>query len=171
MGFEKTTYEYVTKISSPKLMRDWMLITAGKEGSYNTMLASWGGIGVLWGGPVAFIFVRDSRHTKKFVDKSERFSLTFFNDEYKDALYHCGTVSGKDRDKVSEAGLTPVYGEHTTYFEQAAIVFNCRKLSETLIPLEDVLDRSIVERFYDDADCHTMYIGEIEEVLINTDQI
>ena len=169
MGFEKTTYEAVTSATSPTIMHDWMLITAGTEGSYNTMLASWGGVGTLWGTQVAFIFVRDSRHTKKFVDASESFTLTFFNKDYRDALYLCGTVSGRDRDKVSEAGLTPVHDEGITYFDQAAIVFSCRKLSETLIPLEDVLDRSIIERFYEDEDCHTMYIGKIDEVLVNKD--
>ena len=28
---------------------EWMLITAEKEGKINTMTASWGGVGVLWG--------------------------------------------------------------------------------------------------------------------------
>ena len=27
----------------------WMLLTAGTEGSYNTMTCSWGHIGSLWG--------------------------------------------------------------------------------------------------------------------------
>lgn len=31
------------------LDKDWMLITAGSEQRYNTMTASWGGFGVLWG--------------------------------------------------------------------------------------------------------------------------
>ena len=32
---------------------DWMLVTAGDAASHNTMTASWGGLGVLWGAPVA----------------------------------------------------------------------------------------------------------------------
>jgi len=31
----------------------WMLITAGTAEKCNTMTASWGGLGVLWGGPAA----------------------------------------------------------------------------------------------------------------------
>ena len=31
----------------------WMLITAGTTERCNTMTASWGGLGVLWGAPMA----------------------------------------------------------------------------------------------------------------------
>ena len=33
--------------------KQWMLISAGDKGDFNTMTASWGGLGVLWGAPVA----------------------------------------------------------------------------------------------------------------------
>ena len=171
MAFEKSTYEQVTKINSEKLMNDWMLITAGNESGFNTMLASWGGIGVLWGGPVAFIFVRESRYTKKFIEENKSFSLTFFTDEYKSALSLCGTVSGKNRDKVAEAGLTPVHADGTTYFSQASIVFNCKKLSATLIDTKDIFDKSIIERFYEDNDRHIMYVGKIEEILVDNEKL
>ena len=32
-----------------KIGSEWMLITAGNEKKFNTMTASWGGMGVLWG--------------------------------------------------------------------------------------------------------------------------
>ena len=45
---------------------EWMLVTAGNEkDGCNTMTASWGGIGCLWGhnDPVATIYLRPSRYT------------------------------------------------------------------------------------------------------------
>ena len=48
----------------------WMLITAGTAERCNTMTASWGGLGVLWGAPVATCYIRQSRYTKEFVDGS-----------------------------------------------------------------------------------------------------
>lgn len=171
MAFEKKTFEQLSKIKFPQLMRDWMLITAGDESGFNTMLASWGGVGILWGGPVAFIFVRESRYTKEFIDSSECFSLTFFNKEFKDALSLCGTVSGRNRDKVKEAGLLPLHAENTTYFSQASVVLNCRKLSATLINTDDLIDKSILDRFYEDDDRHIMYVGKIEEILVNTEEL
>ena len=34
--------------------KDWMLISAGTAEKWNTMTASWGGVGVMWGKPSAF---------------------------------------------------------------------------------------------------------------------
>ena len=31
--------------------KDWMLISAGTAEKWNTMTASWGGVGVMWGKP------------------------------------------------------------------------------------------------------------------------
>ena len=33
--------------------KQWMLITAGNEEKCNTMTASWGGVGIMWGKPTA----------------------------------------------------------------------------------------------------------------------
>lgn len=167
MAFEKVTYEQVTKINSDKLMKDWLLITAGNTEGVNTMLASWGGVGVLWSEPVAFIFVRESRYTKEFIDENDSFSLTFFTEEYKDGLSLCGTVSGRDCDKITQAGLTVVNADSVPYFSQAAIVFNCRKLSKTLLKPEEIFDKTILEQHYKTEDYHYMYVGKIEEILVN----
>ena len=35
--------------------KEWMLVTAGTEDKFNTMTASWGGVGILWNKPVAFL--------------------------------------------------------------------------------------------------------------------
>ena len=49
----------------------WTLITAGTESAYNTMTASWGGLGVLWHRPVATIYVRPQRYTYEFLEQSD----------------------------------------------------------------------------------------------------
>ena len=89
--------------------RDWMLVTAANPGDglrggedYNTMTASWGGMGILWGKPVAFVFVRPQRHTFSFTEKNDRLTLSFFGPEYREALNFCGTKSGRDCDKAAE---------------------------------------------------------------------
>jgi len=58
---------------------DWMLITAGKLDDFNTMTASWGGMGILWHKPVVYCFVRPQRHTFQFMEKYKDFTLTFFD--------------------------------------------------------------------------------------------
>ena len=37
--------------------KEWMLVTAGSKEHFNTMTASWGGIGWLWNKPVVFVFI------------------------------------------------------------------------------------------------------------------
>ena len=66
--------------------REWMLVTAGNRESCNTMTASWGLIGFIWGRPVAQFVIRPQRYTREFVDREERATLSFFSPEYRAAL-------------------------------------------------------------------------------------
>ena len=59
--------------------KDWALVTAGTKEKVNTMTVSWGGLGIMWGKPVAFVFIRPQRYTKEFIDAQESFSLSFYN--------------------------------------------------------------------------------------------
>ena len=61
--------------------KEWMLVTAEKDGRVNTMTASWGGMGILWNKKVAYIFIRPQRYTKEFIDGSERLTLSFYDEE------------------------------------------------------------------------------------------
>ena len=149
----------------------WMLITAGDEESgYNTMTASWGHIGSIWGrtstcGPSAVVYIRQSRYTKEFVDRNELFTLSFLPEKYKKSLGYLGSHSGRDGDKLAHEGLTPQFGCGSTYVAQAELVLVCRKLYRATIRPEDILDKSIVESVYSDGDLHDMYIGEIVKAL------
>ena len=49
--------------------KDWMEVSAGKEGNMNLMTISWGTIGELWGKPVFTVFVSTSRYTHKFMEE------------------------------------------------------------------------------------------------------
>ena len=67
------------------------------------MTVSWGGLGVIWGKNVTYIFVRESRYTKEFIDNGEFFSLSFLDKEYKEDLAYCGSTSGRDEDKWAKS--------------------------------------------------------------------
>ena len=155
----------ITKNPFAMIGDQWMLITAGNGEVCNTMTASWGGVGVLWQVPVATCYVRPQRYTKEFLDREEYFTLTFFGEEYRKALTLCGTKSGRDMDKVKECGFTvKTAAGGAPYFEEAELVIVCRKryvqdFDPAAIP-EDVKEKQ-----YPNKDYHTMYIGEIVEVL------
>ena len=146
--------------------QDWMLITSGPVDNYNTMTASWGGMGYLWNKNVCFIFVRPSRYTYEFMEKNDNFSLSFFSEEWRKALTICGKKSGRDIDKAKETGLKPLPGNNqTTGFEQSRLIIECKKLYYQDINSQQFLDPTI-EKNYNGGDYHRMYVGEI--LSINT---
>ena len=130
------------------------------------MTASWGGVGVLWGKNVVTTYIRPQRYTKEFVDAQDVFTITFFGENYRKALALCGKVSGRDADKIKEAGLTPYFVDGTTAFEEAEMVLVCRKLYADEIKPEKFIATENDERWYPEKDYHTMYIAEITKVLV-----
>ena len=149
---------------------DWMLVTAGDAASHNTMTASWGGLGVLWGAPVATCYIRQSRYTKEFVDGSDLFTLSFLDPAvWRRQLSYLGRVSGRDEDKIKAAGLTPVAVDGTTTFAEARLTLVCREEYATCLgPAGFVAQSGTADdaRWYQDHDYHTMYIGKIEHAYV-----
>ena len=147
----------------------WMLITAAKnDGAYNTMTASWGGMGVMWGKPVVWCVIRPVRYTFEFMEEADYFTLTFFPEEYRKALNILGTKSGRITDKITESGLTPAMigldngdcKKDAVYFEEADTVLTCRKLYYQDIDPKNFIDETL-DKNYPNKDYHRMYIGEI----------
>ena len=145
-----------------RIGRDWCLISAGTEESgFNTMTASWGGVGILWNKPVATCYIRPQRYTKEFVDREDMFTLTFFPDGFRNALNLCGTVSGREHDKPAEAGITPLFTDGTVTFEEANLVLVCKKLFAQPMVESSFIDKKVLEVNYPKMDLHTIYVGEI----------
>jgi flavin reductase (DIM6/NTAB) family NADH-FMN oxidoreductase RutF len=143
---------------------DWMLITAGTADRFNTMTASWGGLGVLWERKVCTVYIRPTRYTYKFVEQASGFTLSFFEERYRPALRFCGTHSGRNTDKRRSTGLTPAGKGGFIWFEEARLVLACRKLYDQDIDPARFLDRTI-ESMYPQKDYHRMYVGEIVQCL------
>lgn len=140
---------------------DWMLITAGTRKGFNTMTANWGGLGYLWNRNVCFCFIRPPRYTYKFMERTDIFTLTFYEEKDRGILKLCGAKSGRDVDKIKETGLVPVFDDSgAIWFEQARLVLECKKVYFQDITPKNFLDSGIPP-FYPKKDYHRMYIGEI----------
>lgn len=148
-----------------KIGKEWALVTAGSKSECNTMTVSWGGLGVIWGKNVVYIFIRDSRYTKEFIDKGEFFSLAFLDQTYHSALAYCGGHSGREENKWEKAGLTPAFRHSIPYPDEANLVLLCKKMAAVPISEDTFTDNSIMDTWYKDHDMHTMYVGEIIEVM------
>lgn len=156
--FEKSPFKLIGS--------DWMLITAEKEGKVNTMTASWGGFGIMWGKNVAYIVIRPQRYTKEFVDHSDTFSLSFLDNSYKKQLGYLGSVSGRDEDKIKNSNLTILHTDTTPYFEEASTAIFCKKLYAQDYRPECFIAQELNEKWYPDVDHHTLYIAEVIKILV-----
>ncbi len=149
------------------LSDEWMLVTAvDKNGKVNTMTASWGGFGYMWARPVGLCVIRPQRYTNEFAKEADIITLSFLEDGNRDALKLCGTVSGRDRDKITEAGLTVIKEDGYAYFEQSRLTLVGRKIYVDRFKEECFLDKSIIDEKYPKRDYHDVYVLEIEKVIV-----
>ena len=146
--------------------KEWMLVAAGTPERHNAMTASWGGVGILWNKPVAFIFIRLQRHTLGFVEEHSSFTLSFFAETYRPALTLCGTVSGRDCDKIAQSGLSPMPFGKSVAFAEARMVMECTKLYAQNLERGCFIDTQVMQTAYPQADYHRMFIGEIVQVAL-----
>ena len=149
-----------------KVGDEWMALAAGHEGDMNAMTIGWGPWGVLWGRPVMTVYVSSSRHTHSFMERNEYFTVTGFPEQYRQALSYIGSHSGRDGDKLKEAGLTPEFTElGNPIFREANLAIECRLLYKEVLDVEQVPDR-IREMYDKGVGPHSMYIGEIVNVWV-----
>ena len=142
---------------------EWGLVCACDGERWNGMTISWGGVGELWNRDVVFAFIRPQRYTKELMDKSDYFTVSFFDKGKKDALKICGTKSGKDCDKMKLAGLAPEFDNGAVYPKEARLVIKCRKIAVQKMDNDGFIDKSI-EANYPQEDYHFIYVGEVEKV-------
>ena len=143
--------------------KEWMLVCAGNKDKFNMMTANWGGIGYLWNKPVVYVFVRPERYTFEFTEKQDYFTISFLGNENKDIHAVCGSKSGRNIDKVTEAGLIPHFTElGNVTFEQSRLTLECKKLYSDVIKEENFIDQYIFEKWYTTkGNPHVMYVAEI----------
>ncbi|MBE7048389.1 MAG: flavin reductase family protein [Ruminococcaceae bacterium] len=164
--FYEISPEQIEKNPFIMIDKEWMLIGAEKEGEVNAMTASWGGLGVLWNKKVSFCFIRPQRYTREFVDSADRFSLSFFEEKYRDTLGYFGRVSGRTENKIEKSGLTVSYAEGAPYFAEGNLILICRKIYVGTIEPEHILLPEIDKTIYSQQDYHKVYVGEIVKVLM-----
>ena len=87
-------------------------------------------------------------------------------DGYKKELGILGSKSGRDGDKIGEAGFTLEMIEDQPAFQQSKCVFICKKLYQDDIPM-DAMPEDVRERWYADGNYHTMYIAQIVGCYVN----
>lgn len=145
--------------------KKWALLSAGPKDDHNTMTISWGSMGTLWNKPTVTVYVRPTRFTHKFMNENEYFTVSFFPEDKREALTKMGTITGRHKtDKDALAGLkVRDLGEAVTY-EEAEITFLCRKIYSADMHTVH-MPEEVVKSFYTPEEPHTLYIGEVIEII------
>ena len=158
------------------LPRGILLNTMGDK--FNAMVIGWGHLGVIWGRRTFVVYVREGRYTKPQLDKTGEFTISVPL-EGPDGVINrvCGSLSGRDVDKVREAGLTLAEPSviRTPGIEEYPITLECRVLYSQELDL-DAIPEDIRQRSYPrdvdgsfpmaNRDVHTVYVGEIVDAYI-----
>ena len=145
--------------------KDWLVLSAGKEGDMNLMTISWGGFGELWGRPVFTVYVSTDRYTYQFMEKNDYFTVTHFPESMRSVLSYLGSASGRDEDKVAGAGLTVEFTElGNPVYAESDVAIECRKIYSKQFDRDSLPED--VKDWYEKAGLgiHYMYIGEIVHV-------
>ena len=160
-------WEYAGKIL--KQVGTAALVTTKADGEVNTMTIGWGTLGTEWAKPIFTVFVRQSRHTKKLLDKNGEFTINvpLEGADVKEIMRICGTKSGRDMDKIKELGLHLEEPDVISVpgIKELPITLECRvvyKQDQDLSKLdEDKRLRYYAPNTPNDGDYHTAYYGEV----------
>ena len=154
-------------------LRKGILLTSKADDKVNSMVIGWGTFGINWSKPVFAVYVRDGRVTREQLDKNPEFTINVpLGDFDKNIIAVCGGKSGRDIDKVREAGLTLAEPQVVSVpaVKEFPLTLECKIIYRQKQELE-LLPQDIVERMYPQnvpstnpmahRDPHVTYYGEI----------
>jgi len=144
--------------------KEWALVAAGTKESFNMMTISWGMLGTIWSRPAATVYVRTSRYTHDFMDREDMFTVSFLPEDMRDTLVLLGRESGRDIDKMHVKGLELADRNDAIVFKNASVTLVCKKLFKQRVDSKNI-PADILERYYNGAAEHDMYIGEVVDVI------
>ena len=121
--------------------------TYDKAGKPNVMTAAWGGI-CCSSPPCVAVSLRKATYSYGNIIERKAFTINIPSETYVKEIDYFGIVSGKNKDKFSATGLTPVKSDlvDAPYVKEFPFALECRLLHTIEIGL------------------HTQFIGEIMDI-------
>ena len=116
----------------------------------------------MWSKPFAQVVVRPQRHTRKYIDQSDSFTLCAFPEKFRKDLQTLGTLSGSDGDKLSKTELTLKSSGSVSApsYNEANLILECRTIYHQDMDPNGFIDKTIQDN-YAANDYHRIYYGEI----------
>ena len=154
--------EYTDVITSA--LKKGVFLTSKVGDKVNTMVIGWGHVGRIWERPVFIAYIRDIRYTREMLDINPEFTVNIpVNGFSKEAFAICGTDSGRNMDKIKEAGLTPVIPEVISVpgIKEFPLTLECRVIyrqEQDASRLPEDIRRQL---YTIETEDHIAYYGEI----------
>jgi len=125
----------------------WVVGTYDKTGKPNIMTAAWGGV-CCSQPPCVAVSLRKATYSYGSIGERKAFTVNIPSADAVKQTDYVGIYSGRNTDKFSVAGLTPVRGDlvDAPYIQEFPLVLECKLLHTIEIGL------------------HTQFIGEIVDV-------
>lgn len=153
-------------------LKKGVFLTTKVGDKVNSMVVEWGHIGRIWNRPVFVAYVRVNRFTRELLDQNPEFTVNIPIHGYdRKAFMICGTRSGRDMDKIREAGLTLADPEVVSVpaIRDFPLTLECRVIyrqEQDASQLPDVIRR----QFYSmDPGDHISHFGEIVDAYVIED--
>ncbi len=122
---KELSWEEAIKLASPYPYV--LAVTVDKNGKPNAIGLGWWTY-VSWEPPMIAIAVGPERYSYECLEYCGEFVLCFPAEDQWRGAWHCGTVSGRGRDKLAEAGLKTIPAEvvRPPLIEGATVCYECR---------------------------------------------
>jgi flavin reductase (DIM6/NTAB) family NADH-FMN oxidoreductase RutF len=168
MALDKELYYSKLGYMHERLVSGKVLLSANDvERDTSGMTIAWGFFGNMWNQPFFITAVRPYRYTLNALKLSEKFSVNFFTDDFKDELTYFGTVSGYNENKFKTERLhaTDKNGGYAPV-DEASVILNCSIVANNQIEAYN-LDHEYIEKFYSkDNGYHIMLYGRIDKIIV-----
>ncbi len=127
----------------------WIVCSYDTNGRPNGMAVAWGGV-CCSEPPSVTVSLRKATYSYGCLTSRKAYTVNVLPEEYLAQADYFGIVSGRDRDKFSDTGLTPIKSDlvDAPFIGEAALVLECR----------------VAHTF--DIGLHTLFIGEIADAKI-----
>ena len=187
--FREISVEALTQNPFTSIGGELILVSAGNSRGFNAATTSWGALGRLWDKPVVTVYLNPQGGTIKYMDAVDRFAVSFFDPEHRDALRAGGINPGRRhrglwapfaflltfvlskfgyKERLKPMYITDVIDAVT--FQQASMVLICKKLYNAPLGEDGFTVKGFGEEYCSNGIVHTLYIGELLKVLIRMDK-
>ncbi|MCC8188320.1 MAG: flavin reductase [Bacteroides sp.] len=149
--------------------KDFTVLTGGTPELYNSMIASWGGWGTLFDKPATWCFLRSNRYTLGLIRKEKGYTMSYFEEEYKEEIMPFGMQSGGDKMKHTRLTAVQTPAGNMT-FKEAKLIIECELFEVTTVSPDDFETEEarefVVAAHAETKDYHKIVFGEITNVWV-----